>query len=116
MLQLTNFENSRRKTSSALLVLLAVCSIAVSVATRYCSPQYSSLTRTNVVHKHCSSEPGRQRLTKSTANWLPPVAQAEIFQSPTDYSPLSAAGPSAITRFLDQSLANRPPPSSDLIS
>ena len=116
MVHLANLDNPRRKTTGALVVLLAVCSIAVSVATRYCSPQYSSITRTHVVHKHCSSEPGRQRLTKSTANWLPPVGQTAILQSPTVYTPLSSVGPSATTRFLDQSLANRPPPSSDLLS
>lgn len=116
MLRLTNLNSPRRKAFSALLVLVAVCSLAVSVATRYSSPAYSSTSKTSVLQKQSSSEPGRQRLTKSVANWLPAVVQHATLQSPASYQPLSPAEPPVISSFLDKSLCNRPPPSSDFLS
>ncbi|HTZ82001.1 MAG TPA: hypothetical protein VMB66_02350 [Candidatus Acidoferrales bacterium] len=110
MLRLTHPDSRRGRAFSALLVLVAVCSLAISVATRYCAPEYPSAAKTTVTHKHASSEPGRQRLTKSTANWLPPVVQDETLESPTEYQSVTPASPVILSTFLGQSLSNRPPP------
>jgi hypothetical protein len=116
MLRLTNPDSPRGKAFSAMLVLVAVCSLAISVATRYCAPEYPSAAKTTVTHKHASSEPGRQRLTQSTANWLPPVVQDDSLESPIQYQPVTAIQPPIISSFLGQSLANRPPPYSSSLS
>lgn len=116
MLRLINPDTRRGKAFSAILVLVAVCSLAISVATRYCAPENASAARTTVAHKHASSEQSRQRLTQSTANWLPPVVQDDSFESPTEYRSVTPVQPALISSFLGQSLSNRPPPSSFSLS
>lgn len=116
MLRLTNPDTPRGKAFSAVLVLVAVCSLAISVATRYCAPEYPSAAKTTVTHKHASSEQTRQRLTQSTANWLPPVVQDDSLESPTEYQSVTAVQPAIVSSFLGQSLSNRPPPSSSSLS
>jgi len=110
MLSLTNPENRWRRACSALVVLLAVFSLAVSVATRYCSAQGGSSYSTSTVHKHSVPEPGRQRLTKSAANWIPPVVRTAVLEAPSSYPRISPAGPPMPSILLELSLYNRPPP------
>jgi hypothetical protein len=93
-----------------MIVLLAVFSLAVSVATRYCSAQSGSAYSTSTVHKHSSPEPGRQRLTKSAANWMPPVVRSAVLEAPSSYPRISPAGPPMPSVLLELSLYNRPPP------
>lgn len=88
---------------------MAVTSLAVSVATRYCSPQGSSYS-VKTLHKHSSPEQIRQRLTKSAANWMPQVMQAGGLQAPTSYPRIAPAGPPLPSVLLETSLYNRPPP------
>lgn len=116
MLRLSHSDSPRGKAFSAFLVLIAVCSLAISVATRYCAPEYASAVKTTVTHRRASSEPGRQRLTKSTANWLPPVVQDEALESPTEYQSVTPVQPPAVISFLGPSLSNRPPPFSSSLS
>lgn len=116
MLRLTHPDSSRGKAFSAMLVLVAVCSLAISVATRYCAPEYLSPAKTTVTHKHASSEQSRQRLTQSTANWLPPVVQDDTLESPSEYQSVTPVQPVFISPFLGQSLSNRPPPFSFSLS
>lgn len=116
MLRLTNPDSPRGKAFSAVLVLVAVCSLAISVATRYCAPEYPSAAKTTVAHKHASSEQTRQRLTQSTANWLPPVVQDDSLESPTEYHTVTPVQPAVVSSFLGQSLSNRPPPTSSSVS
>ena len=110
MLQLKNPENPRRRVCGALLVLVAVCSLAISVATRYSSPAHLSGGKISVTQQHSSSDPGRQRLTKSVANWLPLVVCYAMVQAPTAYPPVELEGPPAHSSFLGKNLYNRPPP------
>jgi hypothetical protein len=112
MLQLTNPDNPRRRVCGALLVLVAVCSLAISLATRYSSPVNPSSTKVSSVQKQVLSEPGRQRLTKSVANWLPLVVCYTMLQAPTAYPPVAPEGPPIVASFLGDSLYNRPPPPS----
>src|ERR1700688_1412322 len=110
MLHLTNLEGSLRKSCCALVVFLAVTSLAVSVATRYCSPPSSSYS-VRTLHKHSLPEQSRQRLTKSASNWIPQVAQSGVSRAPTAYPRIAPAGPPIPGIVLEPSLYNRPPPS-----
>jgi hypothetical protein len=93
------------------IVLLAVSSIAVSVATRYCSPQGSSAYSARTLHKHSSPEPSRQRLTKSSANWIPAVARNMVLEAPSSYPRIAPAGVPMSSVLVEPNLYNRPPPS-----
>jgi hypothetical protein len=110
MKRLTNLGNRWRRSCSGVLVLLAVFSLAVSVATRYCSPQSSAKYSTSTVHKHASPEPARQRMTKGASNWMPSVARSYALQAPTPYPRIAPAGPPIPGVLLEKSLYNRPPP------
>ena len=115
MLGLVKPENPWRKSWCAVLVLLAVCSLAVSVATRYCSPESPSYAG-KTLHRHSSPEQSRQRLTKSTANWISPVVCSVALQAPSSYPRLAPAGPPIPNLVFEKSLYNRPPPSSESLA
>jgi len=115
MLHLTNPENPRRGRWSALVVLLAVCALTVSVATRYSSGEVPVYT-VRTAHKHSSPEPSRQHLTQSTTNWIPQVVRSVVLEAPTSYPRIAPAGPPIPSLLLEESLYNRPPPSSQSFS
>jgi hypothetical protein len=94
---------------SPLLVFFLVCSLAVSVATRYTS-QSSSASSNTIVHKHSSPETSRQRLTKEVADWFPPLISAEALEAPASYPRIAPAGPPMPGTFFETNLYNRPPP------
>ena len=110
MLSPKNHETGRCAHWCAGVVLLAVCTLTISVATRYGSQESSGLLSTHTVHKHCSPEPGRQRLTNNATNWIPPVVEAAVLQSPTAYERVAPAEPVFPKLFPESSLYNRPPP------
>jgi len=113
MLRLTNKENGRCARWCALVVLIAVCSLAVSVATRYSSVQAAESQASKTVQKSsdCSShEPGRQRLTKDAANWLPPVLAWVNSHQPVPEPRIVAVDPAIPNITFDSSLYYRPPP------
>lgn len=110
MIRLTNLEKPWRKRACAVLVLLAVCSIAIFVATRYCF-SHNSFSSSATVHKYSSIETTRQRMTKTTYDWVPPTGPSLVWQSPTLYARIAPAGPAKHRSFFEKSLSNRPPPS-----
>jgi hypothetical protein len=110
MLRLTNLEGSWRKGCCAIVVFLAVTSLAVSVATRYCSPQSSSYSA-RTLHKHSSPEQARQRLTNTAVNWMPEVVRSGVLLAPSSYPRIAPAGPPIPNVLFETSLYNRPPPS-----
>jgi hypothetical protein len=110
MLRLANLENPRRRCCCAVLVLLAVCTLTVRVATRYCYSHGPSDAKLTIVHKHSSSESVHQRMTKSAPMWLPPVVRWAVLQSPGSYPRVAPAGPPVLGLVLEKSLYNRPPP------
>jgi hypothetical protein len=109
MLRMTNFEVTWRRMFCAIIVFVAVTSLAASVATRYCSPQGSSYS-VKSLHKPFSPEQSRQRLTKSTANWMPQAMQEINLQAPISYPRIAPAGPPLPSVILETNLYNRPPP------
>jgi len=100
----------------ALMVLLAVCSLAVSVATRYTSAPAGPDGTTTSVRNHVAPEPGRQRLLQNAATWIPPVICSIIFQVPLSYSRIAPDSPRVPNLLLEENLYNRPPPSSQLFA
>ena len=93
------------------VVLLAVCSITVSVATRYSVPGKSADSKVLTVRNHVDTEPARQRLLNNAASWMPPVVGSAILPEKRSFTRVSWTGPPAARLFFGQSLANRPPPS-----
>lgn len=114
MLPLNDLNTPRRRVCGVFLVLVVVCSLAASVATRYTST-HSAPSKTLVAQKSLESEPGRQRLTMSTANWLPVVIVCAILQSPQSFRRMPSSDPVPVSNFLGQNLYNRPPPALSLL-
>jgi hypothetical protein len=111
-----NFGNLPRSRWCALIVLLAVCALTVSVATRYCSPEGSSAYRVNTVHRHHSQETSRQRLTKDAANWIPELICSAVLQTRPCYPRIAPAEQPVLSTRFENSLYNRPPPSFPLLA
>jgi hypothetical protein len=111
MLRLTNIEDVRCRLLSVAIVVIAVCALTVSVATRYCYAGSSSAHATTTLHKH-SSPQTTQRLSKDAATWIPPVFFSANLQAATFYPRVALAGPPIPGLFFEKSLYNRPPPSS----
>jgi len=116
MLHPTNPNGSGIKRWWALMVLLAVCSLAVSVATRYTSAPAGPDSATTSVRNHVAPEPGRQRLLQNAATWIPPVICPVVFQVPLSYSRVVPVGVRVPNLLLEENLYNRPPPSLPLFS
>jgi hypothetical protein len=107
-----NLRKSGSKRWWAAVVLIAVCSLAVSVATRYNSVHADSSTSITKIYKHVAPEPGRQRLLKTAATWMPPLVSRVVLQAPSSYPRIAPAGPPIPGILLEEKLYNRPPPSS----
>ena len=116
MSPLSHFEAQRRKSWCALVVLVAVCSLTVSVATRYSSRWEASSPTVKTVQTHTSPDVKRQRLAKNAATWIPPVARFDILRAPIFYPRITPAGPPVPSLLFEESLYNRPPPSSQSLS
>jgi hypothetical protein len=110
MLQLTNLQSPRRHFLCVALVLLAVCMLAVRVATRYCSSGSSSSSRTITLQKQAVSQSGLQRITKGAPAWMPPVVRTTALQAPSFYPRIAPSGPPLPGLIFEKSLYNRPPP------
>jgi hypothetical protein len=111
---LNYFEDRRGR--CAVVVLVAVCALIVSVATRYSSTRDLSPTTVRAFNTHASPEAKRQHLAKDAADWFVPVVCFSILQSPRTY-PRIAPAVSPIPRlFFEESLYNLPPPSSESFS
>lgn len=113
MLRLTNLDDPRRRCFCAVLILFAVFTLTVRVATRYCFA-FASSSAATTSQEQFSPGPAHQgitqRLTKTTPTWLTPVANVVTLQAPTSYPRVAPAGPSLPGLVLEESLYNRPPP------
>lgn len=94
----------------ALIVLLAVCALTVSVATRYCSPESSSAHAVTTAHKTPPVRNSRQRLTKLAAYVIPQLICSAMVHVPAAYPLSSAVEPIMPRTHFEKSLYNRPPP------
>lgn len=115
MLRLTNMENLGRKRWCTAIVLLAVCALTVSVATRY-SVWPGAIEKTHTTVQADRSWTGLQRLLNNAATWMPPLVEAEIFHDPGCYPHVAESGPRIASVLLEKNLYNRPPPSRPFLS
>ena len=99
-----------RKMRGAVIVLVAVCSLTVSLATRYYSPSDDSSPIIKAFHSNVAPDAKRQRLTKNAANWMPPLLGVTVLQIPTSYYRIVPPRPPVRSLICDKSLYNRPPP------
>ena len=116
MSPLRHFEDQWRKTWCAAVVLAAVCSLTVSVATRYSSSWNVSAPTVKTVQAHATPETKRQRLDKDAANWVPPLVCFDALRCPSSYRQTAPAEPPTQNVLLDENLFNRPPPSCEFLS
>ena len=108
MLRLTTPGKTGGKRWCTAIVLIAVCALTISVATRYgYSPGPANET---VVQKHHSLPPGLQRLLNNAATWIPPVVEAAIFHELEQYSHVAPSDSPVSSAVLERQLYNRPPP------
>jgi len=113
MLRLANMRDHGRKRWLTAIVLVAVCTLTVSVATRY-SLAPSTPNRTLAVQKHHSWRPELQRLLDNAETWVPPFVDTAIFQDPGCYPLAAKSDPVVPSVLLERNLYNRPPPLSFL--
>lgn len=107
---LSPLKDERQKNWCAVIVLLAVCSLTISVATRYSLPLDVSSHSVKQVQTNHSLDAKRQRLTKNAANWVPPILGPWISLAPAFHPSIELARPPVASLFFEKSLYNRPPP------
>jgi hypothetical protein len=92
----------------ALIVVLAICGLTVSLATR--------TFRLTVPHaitvKSGSAEAMRQHLNRDAVGWIPPIPVLSLLPQPASYRVVAPSGPPLPIILIHDSLYNRPPPSS----
>lgn len=109
MLGLTNLGSAGRKRWCTAIVLVAICALTVSVATRYGSA-VSGNDAARAIETHSSWEPGLQRLLDNAVTWIPPVVADAVFYAPAYYRHVAPSGPTVSSVVLEKNLYNRPPP------
>jgi hypothetical protein len=108
MLRLSNLGNPGRKRWCTAIVLVAICSLTISVATRYGAPSAHSNDTVTVVQS--SLEPGLQRLLNNAATWVPPAVDVALLQDPVYHPHVAPSGPTISSVLLERNLYKRPPP------
>src|SRR5579871_6683549 len=109
MPSLSHFESQRHKNWCAVVVLVAVFSLALSVATRYSTPCDAPLSTVKTAKSHNYPDAKRQRLVKDSANWMPPVTRVDGLSAPNFYPRIAPAGPPIPNLVLEENVYNRPP-------
>lgn len=118
MAWLRNFDSRRSQvlTWRWLVVLVAVCSLTVSVTTRYSASVDSQASVSKCVTNHSQAQK-RQHLDKKATSPIAPVAHLlALLQISNFYPRFAPGGPPVHSLLLDKSLYNRPPPSSEFLS
>jgi hypothetical protein len=112
MFHLNNLELRRNKRWWIAVVLVAVCSITISVATRYSVPGKAADAKVTTVRNHLDldTKQVRQRLLNNAASWMPPVDGSAILQQNESFAVPVSTGPPTLRLLLEQNLFNRPPP------
>jgi len=111
MFHLNNLDPRQSKRRWVAVALVAVCSITISVATRYSVPGKTGDSKVTTVRNHVDIEPIRQRLLNNAASWMPPAVGTAILQQNESFTRVIWTGPPAARLFFEQNLFNRPPPS-----
>jgi hypothetical protein len=108
MLLLENYQGRRvlRRWELA-VILLAICGLTISVATRTFRLNFS----TDTVVKSASGHAIRQHMDRDATNWAPPTATlTAVLELPVFYPRFAPAGPPLPRLYYEESLSTRPPP------
>ena len=116
MSQLRHCEDRRSRNWSAVVVLIAICSLTLSLATRYTSPSALSSHAVKIVRTQAPTDAKRQRLAKNAVNWIPPVVCFGVLPTPVLPLRFAPAAPLAAGLLFEVSRFNRPPPFSVSLS
>ena len=92
-----------------MLVIVAICSLTFSLATRFSVPIDSHGHGIRSIDDR-SGEPKRQHLDRDNTRFAGPVAGFTCLQAAVLYGHIIPAEPSSPSHSLAQSLYNRPPP------
>ena len=111
MLRLTNLNSSRCQRWCSAIVLLAVCSLTVSVATRYSYFPTANSSASTTIQKDASPRRSCQRLLNDAAVWIPPAISSDALPAFSVYPRIMQPEPGFLSPFFEKSLYNRPPPS-----
>jgi hypothetical protein len=113
MLKLKDLQRDQRhRCWGVLVILIAVCSLTISVATRYSSSEGTSVSKSATLQKYRSPQARRQHLTKAAASWGPPVIDAVILKPANSYPRVVLSVPPVAGALFANALFNRPPPRS----
>jgi hypothetical protein len=94
------------------LIVVAICSLTVSLATRFYTPFSSKGHVVRAVERR-SAEPKRQHLDRDATHWVAPVASFTLLEPSAVLHHVTFTGPLLPNHVFDESLYNRPPPSSE---
>ncbi|HLZ43947.1 MAG TPA: hypothetical protein VKQ11_23485 [Candidatus Sulfotelmatobacter sp.] len=111
MLNPTNRNTGRCARWCAAVVLLAVCALTLSVATRYGSVN-SGISAIHTFNNHAQSTSTCQRLDVNTAGWMPPVIDSTVLQTRDPHARVASVRPIFLKLFPESSRYKRPPPAS----
>ncbi len=104
----------------ALLIGVAICSLTLSLATRFSIPvpaQMNALgSHVQVVKSvdNLSGEPNRQRLDRDSTRFAAPVVSCTCLEPPVLYLPAVPSEPLRSSDILSLIFYNRPPPASSV--
>lgn len=92
-----------------LLIVIAICSLTLSLATRFWTP---STSQSNIVKSidQRSADPKRQHLNKDAIRWLAPLIDFGRLAPASIETRLAPSGPILPKQVFTESLYNRPPP------
>lgn len=110
MLTLTDRKSGGCARWCALVVLTAIFALAISLTTRYGSAEGASASAVKTSHSYSSQLPGRQRLTKDAANWVPPTIDCVPLQAPARPVRIPSVGCAIPNLSFASILYYRPPP------
>jgi hypothetical protein len=94
------------------LIVTAICSLTLSLATRFWAPCTSQSTVIKSVERRFA-EPKRQHLDRDGTEWVAPVTMFSIVEPIVIEVALAPARPLLPARVFSDSLYNRPPPLSE---
>jgi hypothetical protein len=100
-------QNQRHPRWLVLVIVLAICGLTVSLATRtfrLTLPHGATVQSTD-------SHAMRQHMVRDAAQWGHPAPILSTQQIPVFYPRVAPAGPPIPSALFDESLSNRPPPS-----
>jgi len=114
MIPFTSLRHPARRRWCTAVVLVAVCTLTLSVATRYSFCGNIANQSVTTVQNHQSWTPGLQRLLNNAASWMPPVVVSAIFREPESHPHVAPSGPIVSSVLLEKNHYNRPPPTLSL--